>query len=94
MEAIKYLSDTFSSFFEDVQIVHDSDWGPPVQVGRAIKDYFRTIQFSRLLTKDELQQLQNILRSQYCPGWTGACLHKSDEATYSYTFISTHDTSD
>ena len=94
MEAQEYLHKEFTTLVSDIEIMNDSGWGKPVRAGRSIKDYFRTIQFSRLLTKEELQQLQDILRSKYCPGWTGASLNKKEEKTYSYTFVSTHDTSD
>ncbi len=57
MEAQEYLRKVYIALVSTIRIINDSGWGKPVQAGRSIKDYFRSIQFSRLLTKEELKQL-------------------------------------
>lgn len=71
-------------------IVQDSGW-KGTQAGRCIRDFHRSITFSRDLTKDELPEIVQWLRSVDCPGWTGI---RTQGAGAEWGFSTTHDSSD
>lgn len=59
---------------------------------RGIRDYNRTMKFSRTLEKPELTKLVKFLKKVDCPGWTGVGVRDYGNGTYSFT--TTHDSSD
>ncbi len=76
-------------------LVEDTGWsmdeGTSIPI-RGIRDYNRTMKFSRPLEKSELTKLVKFLKKVDCPGWTGVGYRDRGNGTYSFT--TTHDSSD
>lgn len=59
---------------------------------RGIRDYGRTLTFSRELTDDEVETIRKLLRLDNCPGWTGVMIRKN--TGHAYYATTTWDSSD
>jgi hypothetical protein len=81
------------SAFASLLVVSDSGW--VLQSSsiprRGIMDYKRTIEFARALSEREWELTKMFLARDNCPGWTGISSHALGK---SYTFTTTHDSSD
>ena len=76
-------------------IVEDSGWKMnefSSRPQRGIRDYDRTIKFSRDLDVVEQRAVQKFLAKVNCPGWTGVGMRPSESNTY--RFSTTYDSSD
>jgi len=81
-------------------IVEDSGWSMDEfssRPSRGIRDYNRSIKFSRELNDFEKKAVQKFLAKVNCPGWTGVGmrpLYKGPSNEYVYQFNTTYDSSD
>ncbi len=76
-------------------LVEDSGWSLNEATSRpmrGIRDYERTIKFSREPSKDELDAIRKFLRKTNCPGWTGVSIKVI--STTHYRFETCYDSSD
>lgn len=76
-------------------IVDDSGWSMnefSSRPSRGIRDYDRTIKFSRELSVEEKTAMQKFLAKVNCPGWTGVGVRWTEGDTY--RFSTTYDSSD
>ena len=76
-------------------IVEDSGWKMDEfssRPSRGIRDYNRSITFSRELDDKEQKAIQKFLAKVNCPGWTGVGMRWSNGNTYKFT--TTYDSSD
>lgn len=76
-------------------IVEDSGWKMnefSSRPQRGIRDYDRTIKFSRDLDETEQKAVQKFLGKVNCPGWTGVWMKANGDSTYK--FATTYDSSD
>jgi hypothetical protein len=93
MSAIVLLQDKIQQIAPDLTILEDSGWDKGRSGGRCITDFSRNVKFSRLLTKEELKQVCEIMASAHCPGWTGVFGRNKENETV-YNFSTTWDSSD
>lgn len=76
-------------------IVEDSGWKMnefSSRPSRGIRDYDRTIKFSRDLDDSEKKSVQKFLAKVNCPGWTGVGFVARGDGIYQYS--TTYDSSD
>lgn len=76
-------------------IVEDSGWKMnefSSRPQRGIRDYDRTIKFTRMLMASEEKAVQKFLAKVNCPGWTGVGMRHTGDGTY--RFSTTYDSSD
>lgn len=76
-------------------IVEDSGWSMNAfssRPQRGIRDYDRSIKFSRDLDDKEQKAVQKFLAKVNCPGWTGVGMRATGDGTY--RFSTTYDSSD
>ncbi len=76
-------------------IAEDSGWSMDEyssRPSRGIRDYNRTIKFSRELNEVEQKSVRKFLAKVNCPGWTGVGMRQVQPGTYK--FNTTYDSSD
>jgi len=74
-------------------LVSDSGWSGAGGIPRrGIRDYARSMEFSRELEEDEMDLLREWLQRKDCPGWTGVMVRRHGGGRYGFT--TTWDSSD